>query len=85
MSQPLLAAEFGNVGRVVVLLSREPNDLNAPHLHETGIFERRHGNPALLICKAIITPGSALGTGVGACGLPVRDEPERENEQPGQA
>jgi len=35
-----------------------------------------------LISKAIITPGPAPGTDVGACGTALRDQPERENEQP---
>jgi len=81
----LLAAELGNVGRVVVLLNRVPSDLDEAHLPKVGICQRRHDNPRhceVLISKAIITPGLATRTDVAACGLAVRDEPERETSKP---
>src|SRR6266516_5346200 len=71
--------------RAVVLLNREPNDLHEPHLHQAGICQRRHGNPALRgidLSNAIITPGSATGTDVGVCGPPVGKKPERQTKQP---
>jgi len=37
---------------------------------------------AVLISKAIITPGSATGQTLAHAGLPVRDEPERERATP---
>ena len=66
----LLAAGLRKVRRLVVPLNREPDDLDEPHLHAAGICERRHHNPWSVryrISEAILAPGSATGTEVGAC------------------
>ena len=38
----------------------------------------------MLISKAIITPGSAIGQTLTLAGLPVPGEPERETSNPGE-
>jgi hypothetical protein len=43
----LLAAEPGNAGMAVILLNREPNDLQEPHLHEAAFAGAATTTPAL--------------------------------------
>jgi hypothetical protein len=47
MSYVLLAAGLGTAGRAAVVLNRELSELDEPHLHTTGICQRRHGNPCI--------------------------------------
>jgi hypothetical protein len=65
---------------IVVPLIENPNDLREPHLHGAASAGAAAAIPALrdIDSRAIITPGSAPRTDVGACGTARAHEPERE-------